>query len=80
MGSFGLIFVPPRLDALSSLDQALEVILVQALVPQFAVRALDEAVLDGPSGPNEVELDALPAGPLIQRQTHEFRAVVHQEA
>ena len=56
-----------------------EVILVQALVAQFAVEALDEAVLDRVSRPAAIGPDASGVGPLVEREAHEFGAVVDDD-
>ena len=50
--------------------------LVQALLTQPPVEALDERVLDRLPGPDEREFDPALVGPLIQCPTRELRAVV----
>jgi hypothetical protein len=50
MRAFGIVLLPPGLNDLLGVRQGHEVMLVQALVAQAAVEALDEAVLDGMPG------------------------------
>src|SRR5437667_11139776 len=76
MRPLGVVLLPPGLDLLLGLGQRGEVMLVQALVPQLAIEALDETVLDRMPGPDEVEADALRTRPLIERQADKLRAVV----
>lgn len=42
----GLVLLSPRLDVLLGFAQGCEVMEVQALVPQFAVEAFNEAILE----------------------------------
>jgi hypothetical protein len=53
--------------------------LVQPLVPQTAVQALDEAVLDEFARPNELHGDAARVSPLIEVQSRELGPVVADE-
>lgn len=52
---------------------------VQALVSQATVKTFDKRVLNGLSGPDEVELDATLIGPLVERLGRKFRAVIHRD-
>lgn len=52
--------LPPGFEHRARLRQRGKVMLIQAPIPQFAVEALDEAVLDRAPGADEVEPD--PAG------------------
>ena len=74
--ALGVVLLPPGLDALLCLGERDEVMLVQALIAQLAVETLDETVLDRVPGSDEIEPDAVRAGPLIERQTDELGAVV----
>ena len=58
MGSFGVVLLAPHLDDGTGFRQEAEVMLVQALVPQSAVEALDETVLDRMARAREGERDA----------------------
>ena len=71
-----VVFLPPLLDPYLGVGERGEVVLAQTLIPQRAIEALDEGVLDRMSGANEVERDALGVGPLIERLTHKLRPVV----
>ena len=53
--------------------------LVQALVSEPAVEALDEGVLNGLAGLDEVQPHAPLVGPLVQHQAGELRSVVKDD-
>ena len=59
------------------LEQASEFVLVQELVSHPPVEALDVRVLDGLSGPDEVQFHPALAGPRVEHSAGELRPVVH---
>lgn len=68
-----LVAVPaPGSDQDMSLWQAHKPMLIQALIPQ----ALDERMLHGFPGLNQLELNTMLAGPLVGRLTGKFRPLV----
>jgi hypothetical protein len=73
----GLVVVlTPECDGRSGLLQRLEPLLVQALVTEFAVKALDVAVLHGPAGLDQDVANAMSLRPAHKGPAGEFRAVV----
>ena len=54
-----VVVLAPGLDGSPCVRQIVEQVLVEALVTQAAVEALDERVLDGLAGLDETELDAM---------------------
>jgi len=69
----------PAFDFLSGVAQVGEPVLIQALIAELPVEALDERVLHGLAGPDEVEPDPHAVGPGIQGLAHELRTVVHDD-
>jgi hypothetical protein len=67
---------PPFSDDAACRGHATEQVLVEALVPEAAVQALDEAVLDGLAGRDVVPLDADVLLPKQDRPRRQFGAVV----
>lgn len=76
MRGVGVVLVAPGFDHLLGLGQGAEVMLVEALLPELAVEALDQAVLDQMPGANEVQGYALDTRPLVERETHKLGTVV----
>jgi hypothetical protein len=68
-----VVAASPFLDGLSSILQIREPVLVQALVPELAVEALDVRVLDGAPRCDEVQLDPVPVGPGGERRACKLR-------
>src|SRR5208283_4736466 len=71
-----VIVPPPLLDDLPGIADGNEPVLVQALVAELAVEALDIAVLHRFSRLDEVLLHPFGEAPLVQRTPGELRAVV----
>ena len=72
-----LIVVPaPSGDQDTSLLQARKPMVIQALIPEAPVEALDERILRGFPGLDQFELNAMLAGPLIQRLAGKFRPLI----
>lgn len=69
----------PGFDRSLGIGQVDKPALVETLAPQPAVEALDEAVLDGFAGPNELQRDAARVRPLIEMLARELRPVVAHE-
>jgi len=66
----------PGLDLGLSVVEAEEPVVVQALIAELAVEALNVAVLDGFAGSDDVDLHAGLVGPGVQRLAGELRPVV----
>ena len=72
-----LIVVPaPGGDQDTSLRQTRKPMVIQALIPETPVEALDERILRGFPGLDQLELNAMLAGPLTQRLAGKFRSLV----
>lgn len=69
----------PKLRLLEHFGQVPEDMHVDNTTPEASVEALDEDVLHGPPGLDEVELDAFEFCPLCERQGDEFRAIVRAD-
>src|SRR5438034_9902729 len=70
---------PPFFNDLPGVNKSQEPVLVEALVPQAAVEALDEGVLDGLAGLDEAQTHAAFIGPLIERPASKLGAVVQRD-
>jgi hypothetical protein len=75
-----VVLDPPRLNRSLRIAQVHEPALVEALVPELAVEALDVGVLDGFPGTNELELDPALVRPLVEMLAGELRSVTQPEA
>ena len=71
-----MVSKPPRFDEQLGIGQAGEPVDIEALVAKTAVEALDEGVLDGLAGVDELQLDLLLIGPVIEHPARQFRSVV----
>ena len=72
-----LIVVPaPGGDQDTSLLQARKPMVIQALIPEAPVEALDERILRGFPGLDQFELNAMLAGPLVERFAGKFWSLV----
>lgn len=80
MGPVVVVIVSPGRDDPLGVGEAQEPVLVEALVPEAPVKALDLAVLHGTAGINEVQVHAVFERPLVQGPAGELRAVAHAES
>ena len=72
-----LVVVPaPGGDQDTSLWQARKPIVIQALISEASIEALDERVLRGFPGLDQFELNAMLAGPLVERFAGKFWSLV----
>lgn len=71
-----VVVAPPRTDHLAGLDERREAVLVEALVAEFAVEALNKAVLHGTARRDQQVLDAVLLRPGDEGPAGELRAVV----
>ena len=71
-----VVISAPGGDQDTSLRQARKPVIIQALVPEAPVEALDEGVLSGFAGLDQLELNAVLAGPLVQCLASKFRSLV----
>ena len=79
VGSRPIVVLSPRLNDPSGIGEAEEPVLVQALVSESPVEALDHRVLDGLAWLDEVEVYLLGVGPLIERAAGQLRPVVEHQ-
>lgn len=77
MGPLGVVLDSPVLDDPPGLGHGDEPVLVQALVAEFAVEALDVGVLDRLARTDKRQLHTLLERPGIQRLALEVRTVAH---
>ena len=70
---------PPGFDEELSIGQIGEPVGVEAFVPKAAIEALDEGVLDWLTGIDELQLDVVLVGPLVEDLTGQLRAVVEHD-
>src|SRR5687767_8548980 len=66
----------PRFDLLLRVGQRRELMDVQALVAEPAIKRFDEGIFHGFARTNEIELDAAREGPILERPRHEFRSMI----
>src|SRR5687767_8005925 len=79
MRPYLVVVAAPRLQATTSVGEADEPLLVQALVAASPVEALHVRILDGLARPDEVELDVVPPAPGVEHLARELRTVVADE-
>ena len=60
-----IVIVAPAVEKLLRVGHAHEAVQVQALIPQAAVETLDEGVLHGLTGSNEIKRDPTPIGGVV---------------
>jgi hypothetical protein len=61
-----LVVLSPLMQYRPGVLDGMESVLVQAFVPELAVQAFDKRILCGLAGPDQLELDAVMTGPLVQ--------------
>ena len=66
----------PGGDQDTSLLQARKPVVIQAFIPEASIEALDERVLRRFASLNQLELNAMLAGPLIECLAGKFRSLV----
>ena len=71
-----IVVLAPSGDQDTSLRQARKPVIIQTLVPEAPVETLDEGVLSGFAGLDQLELNAVLAGPLVQCLASKFRPLV----
>lgn len=79
MGPRRVVRDPPGFDRALGIGQVDKPALVETLVAQATVETLDETVLDGFAGPDELQRDPARVGPLIEMLARELGAVVAHE-
>ena len=72
----GVVVVTPVFDDASGVVQVHEPFQVQALIAHLAIEGFDDAVLCGFSRLDEVQLDLVPVGPLVQSAPGELRPII----
>ena len=66
----------PSSDQDTSLLQTGKPVVIQALIPEAPIEALDERVLSRLAGLDQLELNAMLAGPLVERFAGKFWSLV----
>ncbi len=66
VGATSMVVDLPRFDEQLGIGQACEPVDIEALVAKTAVEALDEGILNGLTGIDELQLDLVLVGPLIE--------------
>jgi hypothetical protein len=75
-----VVVEPPSLDRSAGVAEINEPVLIQTLVSELAVEALDIAVLNRLPRTDEAELDALSVSPCIESSASELRPVVRDHS
>src|ERR1051326_4770732 len=73
---FPVVFDSPSLDLAACVVERDEYVLVETLLPQPAIEALDEGVLDRFARLDELQLHSALVNPLIEHAAGKFRTVV----
>jgi len=76
VGTLLVVIDPPSFDRLSSLDQVLEPVLVEAFLPQPTIERLDERIIGGLARTTEIERHLIEVSPPIERLRDKLRAVI----
>ena len=71
-----VVISAPSGDQDTSLWQARKPVVIQELIPEAAVEALDKGILRGFAGLDQLELNTMLASPLTQSLTSEFRTLI----
>src|SRR5690554_1055052 len=71
-----IVVQAPSADLLPSVCEIPEPVLIQTLIPEFSVKALDVTILHRLSGLNQLQFNTMAVGPLIKRSASEFRPLV----
>ena len=79
MQAFCVVVDPPVFDGSACLADAGEPVLVQALIPETAIEALDVGVLCGFTGIDEIQLNAVVISPGIKGATSQFGPITPSE-
>lgn len=79
MGPDRVVVLAPRLHDGLSLGDAVEPVLVQALVPERPVETFDVGVLHRLAGLDEMQAHAALIGPGVQGLPGELRPIVHHD-
>ena len=77
---FPIVFDSPLFDFAARIVERDEDVFVETLLPQPAVEALDEGVLNRLARLDELQLHAAFVGPLIEYAASKFRAIIRGEA
>src|SRR5262245_12217346 len=75
----GVVVDAPGFDQGTRLDEAGEPLLIETLVAELPVEALDERILDRLARPDKPQLHAASIGPGIDGAAAEFWPVVHDQ-
>ena len=79
MRAFCVVIDPPVFDDLARLADAREPVLVQALIPEPAIEALDIGILGRLAWVDEIQLNAVVIGPGIKGATAQFGPITPSE-
>jgi hypothetical protein len=74
-----VIVKPPGFNRCLGIGELGELVDVQTLVSQAAVKRFNEGVLHRFTRPNEVEWHASAIGPIFERPLLEFRPMIHRD-
>ena len=74
-----IVFPPPLLDLPCCIGQADEPVVIETLVSEAPIEALDERILVRFARINEMQGHSVLVGPLIHGQAGELRPVVHDD-
>ncbi len=74
-----VVLPPPLFDFGFCVLHVEKPVQVEALASESAVERLDESVLSRLAGLDEVQANAVPAGPAVELSASELRAVIHYD-
>ena len=80
MGSHTVVVPPEFLDLVPGIVESHKPVLVEALVTKLTVEALDNAILDRLSRPDEIQPNPMAIGPRIECSAGKLGSVVHHQA
>src|SRR5689334_17239011 len=79
MGTLGVVVLLPGMDDTLGVGQAGEPVGVKALIPEPPVEALNETVLGGLAGLDEIKRDFVGIRPGVQGLASELRSIVDRD-
>jgi hypothetical protein len=77
VGSLVVVLLAPAFDDAASMIHGDEPVLIEALIAELAIEALDVGVLDWLAWTDERQSDVLPVRPGVERLALELGAVIH---
>lgn len=80
MGVIPVVVFTPRVDDRTGLRDGTKPVLVQVVLPQPAIKRLDEGIIGGFARPTKLQLDPVLVGLRVQHFGNKLRSIIHRNA